>query len=265
MAEGPITKFTLRVPGSGSCPEIADLIYFLSQNGVQHLVLRLPSKHNPYNLPSSFFTCLQLRHLTLKNCLIIPTPAFKGFDRLISLELCDVKISSKLLECFISHCLLLEQLVLKISGVLIDDIEISAPMLRSFDYTCNIRFVYLKNVPRLANLSLKDGGYFHRAGTFTLAKFFESFFALEHLHLDNDSVKFFAGVGGAVLKRLLFDLNCVRCLYLSDFCLGELEVTLCALFLIRSFPCLQYMEIEVDDGDNNIPALECLEASSRMS
>lgn len=91
---GPITKFILCVPKSRSCHMIDDLIYFLSKNGIQHLVLELPFRDSPHKLPSSFFKCLQLRHLTLQKCLVIPPPAFKGFDRLIRLELCEVTISS---------------------------------------------------------------------------------------------------------------------------------------------------------------------------
>ncbi|KAF3664811.1 putative protease 2-like [Capsicum annuum] len=114
---GPVTKFTLRIPYFDICPIIDDFIHFLSRNGIQHLVLRLPIRGKPYELPSSLFTCSQLRHLTLQNCVIPHQPAFKGFDRLISLELRDVTISCELLERFVSRCLLVEQFVLQISGV----------------------------------------------------------------------------------------------------------------------------------------------------
>ncbi|PHU02263.1 hypothetical protein BC332_27514 [Capsicum chinense] len=91
---GPVTKFTLSIPYFDTCPFIDDLIRFLSRNDIQHLVLRLPIRGKPYELPPSLFTCSQLRHLTLPNCLIPHQPAFKEFDRSISLELRDVTMSS---------------------------------------------------------------------------------------------------------------------------------------------------------------------------
>uniref|UniRef100_M1BQJ7 Ubiquitin-protein ligase n=1 Tax=Solanum tuberosum TaxID=4113 RepID=M1BQJ7_SOLTU len=185
---GPVTKFTLCVPYLDTCPNIDNLIRFLSRNDIQHLVLRLPIRGSLYKMPLSFFTCFELRHLTLQNCSILAEPSFKGFDRLISLELCDVAISSKLLERLISRSLLLEQLVLQISGVSSNVIEISAPNLRSFDYTGNIRSLCLKNIPRLAKLSLSHREYYVGAGKCNIAKFFEFFSALKHLHL-NDMVE----------------------------------------------------------------------------
>ncbi|XP_070015967.1 F-box/FBD/LRR-repeat protein At1g13570-like [Nicotiana sylvestris] len=250
-----------------SCPKIDDLIYFLSKNGIQHLVLKLPlCGHN--KLPSSLFTCFQLRHLTLENCLIHPPSAFDGFDRLISLELHDVTISSKFLESLIYHCPLLERLVLQIPQHL-NVVEIKAPKLISFKFTGSIQFITLKDVPLLAKLSLVDTG-FVRADNFDIAKFFESFISVELLHLDSDSIKFFARAGEVVPKRLPFDLNCVKRLYLSEISLNGFKVVACALCLIRSFPCLQYLKIQVDedDADDNIwRTLKCLkvEAFSDMT
>ncbi|KAF3634378.1 putative dentin sialophosphoprotein-like [Capsicum annuum] len=185
---GPVTKFTLSIPYFDICPIIDDLIHFLSRNGIQHLVLRLPIRGKPYEVPSSLFTCSQLRHLTLQNCVIPHQPAFKRFERLISLELRDVTISCKLLEHFISRCLLVEQLVLQISGASRNIIKISAPMLRSNDYTGNLRCVCLKTIPLLAKLSLSHREYYLGAGKCNIAKFFEPFSALEHIHL-NDMVE----------------------------------------------------------------------------
>ena len=64
---GPIIKFTLD-----------HLIYFLSRIGIQHLVIKPPFKSKPYELPSAYFTCSQLRYLFLKDCQIRPPPVFEG-------------------------------------------------------------------------------------------------------------------------------------------------------------------------------------------
>lgn len=187
MLAGPITKFTLCFIDLKTCPIIDSLIYFLSRNNIQHLVLRLWSV-NRYKLPSSLFKCVQLRHLTLQHCFIIPPPSFKGFDRLISLELRSVTVSAKLLESLISNCSLLELLVLA-HLEFSDVIEIKAAMLRYFDFSGSIRYICLKNMPLLANISLMDSGTSANIGKCNIAKFFEPFSALEHLHLNGNSLK----------------------------------------------------------------------------
>lgn len=259
LHEGPITKFTLCIQYLKSCPPIDNLLYFLSGKGIQHLVLRLPSSSE---LPPSFFTCLQLRHLSLRACLLLPPPAFKGFDRLISLELHNVTISSKSLESLISHCLLLEQLVLKISDTLSDIIEINSPMLRSCDFTGDMTIICLKCVPLLAKLSLshyrKDGKRFD-AANFLTSDFFESCSALEHLHLEYTVCARSQAV--EIPTKLPFDLMSVKHLCICIY-LGKDEI-LCALSLIRSFPNLRYLEIQVEYNiKNDVLALECLEVEA---
>ncbi|PHT31131.1 hypothetical protein CQW23_27468 [Capsicum baccatum] len=121
---------------------------------IQHLVLRL-SEHELYKLPSSLFICSQLTHLNLHNCSINHPLACEGFPRLVSLELCNVTISSESLGSLISHCLLLEKLVLKISET-VNLIPINAPMLRSFEFTGRISSLWLKNVSLLAKVMEAD-------------------------------------------------------------------------------------------------------------
>ncbi|XP_070015928.1 F-box/FBD/LRR-repeat protein At1g13570-like [Nicotiana sylvestris] len=190
---GPVTKFCLSFSSNLiPCPSIDNLIYFLSRNGIQHLVLKLPSSGGPYTLPSSLFTCFRLKHLTLQNCLMLPPPSFKGFEKLISLELRDVTISSKSLESLISHCLLLEQLY----------------------------------IPLLAELSVVDLEWNGGKQKCDIAKYFESFTALEHLKLDIDSLRFLAAGGEELPTRLPFDLNSVKslCLDYTTPALKSLEV-----------------------------------------
>ncbi|XP_019260787.1 PREDICTED: F-box/FBD/LRR-repeat protein At1g13570-like isoform X2 [Nicotiana attenuata] len=208
-------------------------------NGVQHLVLQFP-KDNLYKLPSSFFTCFQIRHLSLHKCLINPPPAFKGFDKLVALELCEVTISSKFLVSLISYSPLLEQLVLQssISG----HIQIKAPKLISFDFTGSLKLISLMDVPLLAQLSLVD---IDEGGSCDIAKFLESSPGLEHLHLNCYSVQFLAS---KIPKQLLSPLNCLKRLYLSDICLDDIDEASCVLRLIRSFPYLQDIEIQLHDS-----------------
>ncbi|XP_060169946.1 F-box/FBD/LRR-repeat protein At1g13570-like isoform X1 [Lycium barbarum] len=253
----PITKFSLDPPYLESCPKMDNLLHFLSKNGINHLVLNLAST-NLYKLPVSFFTCLQMKHLTLQYCLILPPPDFTGFDRLIRLELYDVTISSKSLESLIGHAKFLEHLALVNAPVLdiSDHIQINTPKLRFLDYTSSIRSISLVNVPLLEELCLTSDEPSENSRICDIATFFESCNSLEHLHLSYDNIKVLAE--GGVPKRLPFDLTCVKRLCL---CIGfdEVDVVLCGLCLIRSFPYLQYLEIEMKYCCVDVPALECLE------
>ncbi|PHT33503.1 hypothetical protein CQW23_25303 [Capsicum baccatum] len=113
------------------CPEVDKLIYFLSRNGIQHLYLTFSL--DPI-LPSSIFSCSQLRHLSLEKCSIqLAPPAFKGFDRLISLELRWVRVSGRFLESLVSNCPLLEQLLLH-HNFYFNIIQMNSPTLRSLDF-----------------------------------------------------------------------------------------------------------------------------------
>ncbi|XP_010323653.1 F-box/FBD/LRR-repeat protein At1g13570 [Solanum lycopersicum] len=245
LHEGPITKFTLDIVHLKRLPEIDDFIYFL-RNHIQDLVLRLPLRKQ-YALPSTLFTCSQLRHLNLHSCSIYHPSAFEGFDKLISLELCGVSTSSELLESLISHCPLLEQLELSTSEDL-DMIEINAPMLRFFSFTGNISSIYLKNVPRLVEAFLL--GDIEQTESLDFAKIFESCSALEQLSLDFLSSEFVAEEGYKVPKRLPFNLN-VRRFDLLDISLVESYKLSHILCLLRSFPYLEYLEMQVIDEDDS--------------
>ncbi|XP_010312700.1 F-box/FBD/LRR-repeat protein At1g13570-like [Solanum lycopersicum] len=263
LHEGPITKVSLDIVLLASCPEIDNFIYFLSRNNIQHLALHLPHR-NEYKLPSSLFTCSQLRHLSLAYCSIQHPLASQGFDKLISLNLCEVNISSELLESLIFHCPLLEELGLDI-GDRLDAIEINAPMLKSFDLTGNISCVCLKNVPRLVKLLLY--GDYIQAEELDFAKLFECCPALEHLRFFLLDSGFFAEEGYEAPTRLPFNLNSVKRFYLPDIKLVESHKLSYALCLIRSSPYLEYLEIQVhdyryddeDEDDEDEPIPEPLE------
>lgn len=239
---GPISKFILSIIDPVDFSKIDNLIYFLSRSGIQHLVLQLPTG-NLYKLPSSFFTCLQLRHLTLQRCLVCPPPEFKGFGRLISLELSQVTISTEALGSFISRCSLLEHLVLEHSDNA-NHMEINAPKLRSFVFIGNIHFIHLKCVPLLAKVSHESIASSVKAGNYDLAAFFKSIPALEHLDWDYSNFRFMFAGPGEVPTKLPSTLNCLKRLYLSEICLEELVEVAWALCLLRSSPYLEELEIK---------------------
>ncbi|XP_015057399.1 F-box/FBD/LRR-repeat protein At1g13570-like [Solanum pennellii] len=252
LHEGPITKFTIDITRLRSCPEIDFFIYLLSMNGIQHLVLHLPWKEGEEYKLSSLFTCLQLRHLALENCFIHPPSNFQGFDRLITLELCNVTISSELLGSLISHCSLLENLALVLSEVPVSNmIEINASKLKSFDFSGCISYISLTNVPLLTKVSLDlCEGSSMEAHNFHFVKFFESCFALEHLLFQFCFDEIDIAKPDEAPTRLPFDHNRVKRFCLPGIILELTYETLCCFCLLRSFPYLEYLEIEVcNDGD----------------
>lgn len=249
LHEGSFTKFTLNIVNLDSCPEIDNFISFALRNSVQHLVLQLPHK-KIYAMPFSLFTCSRLRHLSLSYCSIHHPSAFQGFDQLVRLELYEVKISSEFLESLIAHCPLLELAVLEIPE-LSNTIEIDAPMLRLFYFTGDISCIYLKNVPRLVDVSL--AGYNEMKKDLDFANIFQACSTIEHLILNFSCDWEFAEGEYEAPARLPFDVNSVKRFALPAFTLEdayELSLSLC---LLRSFQYLEYLEVEVflEDYDSD--------------
>ncbi|KAL7260876.1 hypothetical protein ACSBR1_006529 [Camellia fascicularis] len=91
---GPIPKFTLSLSGLKSCSEFDQLILLVSKRGIQELNLNIQNGE-PYKLPSSLFSCLQLKILTLHSCMFKSPPEFKGFSRLLELELYEFNVDAK--------------------------------------------------------------------------------------------------------------------------------------------------------------------------
>lgn len=240
LHSGPLTKFTLSISALKKFPKINSLIYFLSRNDIQDLVLEF-SKWNPYRLPPSFFRCSQLRHLTLQNCVICPPPDFKGFDMLNSLNLRDVTISSILLESLISYSPLLEKLVLKISDTS-DHIQVNAPNLRSFDFTGCIKYISLRSVPLLSKLSLQYEGSLEESEKCDFDNFFQLLPVLQHLHLEGGSDQFVVAGAAEIPRRLSSPLNYLKRFNISLHGLADFSIALC---LIRSSPYIQDIEMEM--------------------
>ena len=67
-------------------------------------------------------------------------------------------------------------------------IEISAPKLRSFTFTCNIKLLRLKNVPLLSKVSYEPTEFSGEV-EHDIDKTFESISALENLCLNHEYVQ----------------------------------------------------------------------------
>ncbi|XP_015072652.1 F-box/FBD/LRR-repeat protein At1g13570-like [Solanum pennellii] len=211
--------------------------------------LSLPSPDRLSNLDIHLIDdILTLRHLYLKECEIQLPCFFKGFNKLIRLILKSVTLSSDTFESLISYCPLLEDLVLKD----IDNpyfMSINAPKLRSFVFRGDIQLIHLENVPVLSNvlyapreLVLEDEDDF--VNIFSSIPSLECF-SWDHFEVDNGSTK-------VIPTRLPSVLNCLKRLFMSWITLGEFFELSFALFIIRSSPNFEEIEIKeciLSDGD----------------
>ena len=109
---GSILDFNINVGQFEMSLEVDIIIRYLSwRNKVKKLVLEMPNEYC-YKLPSLFFSFRELKDLLLTNCDIDPPLTFNGFSRLKGVQFMNVTITSKGLQCFLSNCPLLTQVLL---------------------------------------------------------------------------------------------------------------------------------------------------------
>ncbi|XP_059650288.1 F-box/FBD/LRR-repeat protein At1g13570-like [Cornus florida] len=126
LHDGPILKFSLCTSQLASSYEIDQFILFLSRKSVMGFSFGI-SKDQQYTLPSSFFSCSQLRHLKLSNCEFVPPLTFNGFSSLVQ-EFAQVSIG-RYVGNLVSSCPLLEKVTLA-GSTHFECIEIDAPNLK---------------------------------------------------------------------------------------------------------------------------------------
>ncbi|KAH7836031.1 hypothetical protein Vadar_032150 [Vaccinium darrowii] len=193
---GPIHKFILSLKALESCPEIDQLINFVSKNGIKELTLHI-YKGEPYKLPSSLFSCQDITHLELFSCVVKPPPAFKGFSRLLCLQLMEVDIAGDAISSLISTCPLLERLSIRSSSF--DDLEIVALNLRFVRLAGSFSSICFKNTPHLAKVSMHLASSFQNLvserETSGPVMLIGSFPEIELLELDCYHLKAMAGGG----------------------------------------------------------------------
>uniref|UniRef100_M1CW76 Ubiquitin-protein ligase n=1 Tax=Solanum tuberosum TaxID=4113 RepID=M1CW76_SOLTU len=151
LHKGPILKFSLGGSNLTIYPDIDHWILFLSKKNVQEFTLCGNSLNNRYHLPSHFFTFHHLRHLKVDRCSFHPPPGFKGFEKLINLDLHFATFDPAILGNLIFRCPLLERLTLRWCTNF-DTLEIDAPNLKCFDFRGNSKSICFKNAPMLEKL-----------------------------------------------------------------------------------------------------------------
>ena len=137
----------------------------------------------PYKLPSSLFSCVQLEHLELHYCSFVPPPRFNGFSKLHSLELYGVTITSEVFSSLISNCPLLKELKLVIPDGS-SCLEITAPNLKCLYYNGNFSYIWFKNAPNLARVSIHFPCLMNKVNVSKWVTLFAGLPAIEFLELE---------------------------------------------------------------------------------
>ncbi|XP_058193543.1 F-box/FBD/LRR-repeat protein At1g13570-like [Rhododendron vialii] len=253
LHRGPILKFSLSISELKSCSEIDVSISILSNHGIQELTLQI-RKGDPHELPQSLFSCQQLTYLNLHSCVFKRPTTFKGFPRVVCLELREVIITADLFETFVSSCPVLEQLTFE-SSSRFDFNGIDAPNLKVLSLMGIFKSISVKNAPKVANFSIRSKasvGVVEGGGKFDWAGLLDGLPVLKSLRMDSpylmslvEEVRL-----GQVGQRLptLWHLNILE---LSDVHLGKRVVGM-ILKLITHSPTLHKVIIKpIITGDKN--------------
>ncbi|KAH7688265.1 RNI-like protein [Dioscorea alata] len=112
LHDAPILKFHLMMEFDSS-PPIDRWILVVSRKEVENFRLVVSGPlDDMYKVHSSLFSCHELKHLWLANCVITLPRNFKGLDKLNTLRLHEIIISNCDLSYLVSSCTQLQQLEL---------------------------------------------------------------------------------------------------------------------------------------------------------
>ncbi|XP_058724944.1 F-box/FBD/LRR-repeat protein At1g13570-like isoform X1 [Vicia villosa] len=260
---GPIKMFKF----ANDCPGLSEIfeidmdrwILHLTRRSIKELVLEVWITKERYKLPWCLFTCQSLHHLKLKWCLLKPPKTFEGFRNLKSLELEGVRVAPDDFENLISGCPLLEKLkliVLDRDGI--TQINIHAPNLKVFKIYGRFDGISLDNTFKLSrvvvdswlDLISEDNESTLPGRPSNLLNFFDNRPHIKSLVIGSYFLKYLAA-GDFPVK---LPTPCVDLSYLSlSINFNDLKEISAALFLLRSSPNLQKLEISAHIEAHNVP------------
>ncbi|KAK4434308.1 F-box/FBD/LRR-repeat protein [Sesamum alatum] len=254
LHRGPIIKFKLNVVDLEPSPAIGHWLRFLSNHRLEELILQFSSYLSHKPVPNDLYTLDHLRHLYLVRAQLKSPLAFKGFSRLVRLDLENVYTPYGEFKQFISKCPLLEYLNVY-SNSLVPDLEIDAPKLKLFHFSGLFISICFKNTPVLDEISItlndttkqaaaQDSGY-------KLIKFFGPVSSsVKRLKVNGNFLQFLGGAG-RVPQKLPQSLRHLTVLQLSDINFILTVEVACSLCLIRSSQNLQILEVTSRTTRNN--------------
>ncbi|KAL0312308.1 UNVERIFIED_CONTAM: F-box/LRR-repeat protein [Sesamum radiatum] len=242
LHKGPLLKFALQVPDLKSSPDIDQWVQMLPNNTLQDLTLHV-SRGETHKLNSHLFAFQNLRNLKLYNCVFDPVPGFKGFSKLVNLELQSVALVPETFGKFIASCPAVERLRL-IHCTNFDFLEITGPRLKCFEFHGVFKSVSFKNCPVLSDVKLTFSSMdFKRGNRFSLdlVKSLSCLPALEDLQLQAYALEDLVEHGAP--EKLPVCLSTLKNLHLSDMYFEKILEISCAICFIRSCPNLQRLKI----------------------
>ncbi|KAL7615926.1 hypothetical protein Lser_V15G03040 [Lactuca serriola] len=264
LHKGPILKFHLHIPYvlHDSFNEIDPWLSFLSRNGVMELILTNSCRR--YELPSYFFSCLELRKLKLENCFFKQPLEFQRFLNLEYLYLKKVDFGANLSGTQISLPQLMDLSMhscTNVSNFNIKASKLSSLVVLNCPGAMLLRFL---NNPSLTRLDIQD---FVEGEVIDLARVLCNLPELEDLSIDSNSLKLLSADN--ISKSLPHLVNSLKSLGLRNFQLSNLDQLHGALCLLRNLRNLKHfvinvnMERQVDVGaaSNHLETPNCLKCT----
>ncbi|XP_076885274.1 F-box/FBD/LRR-repeat protein At1g13570-like isoform X2 [Bidens hawaiensis] len=233
---GTITKCVLEVYDDelvvNKDKDVIHWISFLSRKEIKDLTLE-HCNETPYKLPTHLFSCLELRHLKLRDCRFNPPPTFHGFPNPLSLEVYgpDSELGGVITLCPLLEILKLDN-VYKSCKVKLDEIARLENL--------KILSLSLRNLDTTMNFSTSS----------TIIELLGSLPKLQELELNFLGCKLIEGVAN---KGLSIAFPCLMALKLSCIDLLKGMKLSCAFELIRSCPNLQTLEITASNSRADSP------------
>ncbi|KAK4426222.1 F-box/LRR-repeat protein 25 [Sesamum alatum] len=255
LHKGPIFKFELEAD-SRTYLYIDNWLHFLSNHLIEELVLDFSTVSIFPRISYHLFTFDHLTRLELIEVEVKLPSTFKGFGRLVQLDLFLVNFVAGELSKFISKCPMLEDLYIYYECKRVD-LEIDAPNLKSLRLTGNFSSVSFKTAcPLLVKMYL-DSDF----GILRDPEIFQDFSTNEPLLYNGNVVKIlgqlssiteleFSGsvlhylARGGVPQKLPNDLNHVWRLCFHEIHLNCIFEASSAVCLIRSSPNLEILVID---------------------
>ncbi|KAK1374528.1 F-box domain-containing protein [Heracleum sosnowskyi] len=247
---GPILNFHLSIPRDlplSPCLDTDFWIRNISNNGVRKL--ELLNDQSAYKMPSYFFSCFQLTHLSLTNCIIDPPHGGGGFTNLLNVILADVTITAdmsfgtQLKELDLRYCIGIEHLGSHFKY------NNNLSVVKIF-YSGELDWRLFECIQKAHLLTLVLKGVSNsRKETISLNKLVGKMPRISTLFLDDCFLKYLEP-GLAILKR---PITTLEKLYLShvDVGLYDLAHIHHVLCLIRSSPNLRYLYIRLEAKANS--------------
>ncbi|XP_052209311.1 F-box/FBD/LRR-repeat protein At1g13570-like [Diospyros lotus] len=200
---------------------------------------------------------LMLKHFKLRSCLVGPPPRFNGFNRLLSLELKDVSITSEVFSSLISICPQLEELKL-VTCTDLCDLEITAPKLTCLYLEGAFSSIWIQNSPDLTRVTIFLYDVMRTEQFFDWVTLFAGLPVVEVLELDCGILQLIP-VGG-IPRRLPTDLSHLKILKFYEMNLQDEDEVSTILCFIRSSPNMERIEVQMDiDGIPDDDALREVE------